>query len=103
MKKYFFFSALVALALSSCTQTNEEGVQSNAIGFTNVVNKPSRAVEGDLTNTTFDNFLVYGYYVKPGLTTPFQIFNGVPVRKIIESGVSKWVYDDTRYLSHIHI
>lgn len=95
MKKRLFFPALAAIALAGCTSTEvlEESVQSNAIGFTDVVNKPSRAVDGNLTNNTFDNFLVYGYYIKPDMATPIQIFNGVTVHR--SSG--KWSYDGTRY------
>ena len=103
MKKQLFLLALGATALVGCTSTEvvDEGVQSNAIGFENVVNKSSRAVEGDLTNNLFDNFMVYGYYTKPGMTTPIQIFNAVSVRKTTETAdsktVNKWVYDGTRY------
>ncbi|MDE6300139.1 MAG: fimbrillin family protein [Muribaculaceae bacterium] len=101
MKKHLFLLALGAAALTGCTSSEvlDEGIQSNAIGFSNVVNKPSRAVSGDLTNTSFDNFLVYGYYIKPGMTTPIQIFNGVPVQKKKDDGVEKWVYSEggTRY------
>lgn len=96
MKKHLFLPALVAIALAGCTSSEvlDEGVQSNAIGFTNVVNKSSRgAVEGDLTNTTFTDFWVYGYYTQHGKTTPIQIFNGVPVHK---EGTT-WTYSGTRY------
>ncbi|MDE6543867.1 MAG: fimbrillin family protein [Muribaculaceae bacterium] len=95
MKKHLYFPALLAAALAGCTSSDviEEGIQSNAIGFSDVVNKPSRAVEGNLTNNTFDNFLVYGYYIKPDMATPIQIFNGVTVHK--QNG--KWSYDGTRY------
>lgn len=103
MKNRLFLLALGATALAGCTSTDviDEGIQSNAIGFENVINKSSRAVEGDLTNNLFDNFMVYGYYTKPGMTTPIQIFNGVSVRKTIETVdgnvATKWVYDGTRY------
>lgn len=96
MKKHLFLLALGATALAGCTSTevNVEGPLSNAIGFTNVVNKPNRgAYEGDLTNTTFTDFWVYGYYTQPGKATPIQIFMGVPVHK----DNNKWTYNGTRY------
>ncbi len=100
MKKHLFFLAAGALALTACTSEDVVEVsrtQSNVIGFENVVNKSSRAVDGDLDNTTFDNFYVYGYYTKPGMATPIQIFNGVAVHKTMESGSSKWEYSGKRY------
>lgn len=99
MKKYLFLPTLVAMTFAGCTSSEviEEGIQSNAIGFTNVVNKSSRAVDGDLNKNNFDNFLVYGYYTKPGMTTPIQIFNGVPVHKVVDGSTTKWTYDGTRY------
>lgn len=102
MKKYLFSLAVGALAFTACTSEEVVDVsptQGNAIGFENVVNKNSRAVEGDLTAGTFDNFLVYGYYTKDGMTTPIQIFNGVPVSKVKNSttGKDEWTYDGVRY------
>lgn len=101
MKKYLFLLALGVMALSGCTSSeviDEESIHSNAIGFKNVVNKSSRAVEGDLTATTFDNFLVYGYYTKEGAAAPIQIFNGVSVTKAKNSeGKDEWTYDGKRY------
>lgn len=100
MKKHQIPLALGILALTACTSEDVIDVsptQGNVIGFENVVNKSSRVVDGDLTNKTFDNFLVYGYYTKPGMTTPIQIFNGVPVHKSTENGQIKWTYAGTRY------
>ena len=98
MKKYLFSLGVGLLTLTACTSEEVVDVsptQGNAIGFENVVNKNTRAVDGDLTNATFDNFLVYGYYTKEGMTTPIQIFNGVPVVKSRDN--SGWTYDGTRY------
>lgn len=101
MKKHLFTLALGLITLTACTSEEVIDVsktQGNAIGFKNVVNKNSRAVDGDLTASTFDNFLVYGYYTKDGMTTPIQIFNGVPVTKRKGSdGNDQWSYDGVRY------
>lgn len=96
MKKHLFYLAFGAMTLTACTSEEVVDVsptQGNVIGFENVVNKNSRAVEGDLDATSFDNFLVYGYYTKEDMTTPIQIFNGVPVSKVN----NKWNYDGVRY------
>lgn len=90
------------MALAACTSEDVVDVsstQGNAIGFENVVNKATRAVDGDLSLKTFDKFLVYGYYIKPGMTTPIQIFNGVPVTAVKDEDgtISKWTYAGTRY------
>lgn len=102
MNKQLFFIAAGLMALTACTSEVEIEVsptQANAIGFENVVNKSSRAVDGDLTNKLFDKFLVYGYYTKPGMTTPIQIFNGVPVNAVKDASgkVTGWSYSGTRY------
>lgn len=91
-----------AMALASCTSedvVNVDAVQGNAIGFENVLSKPSKAIEGDLNLSTFDQFMVYGYYLKPGMTTPIQIFNGVPVSasKDNDGNITGWGYAGTRY------
>lgn len=96
MKRHLFSLAVSIMTLTACTSEEVVDVsptQGNAISFENVVNKNTRAVEGDLTSKTFDTFMVYGYYVKEGLTTPIQIFNGVPVIK----KDNKWTYDGVRY------
>lgn len=104
MKQHLFSLALGVMMLTACTSEeviDVNSTQSNAIGFANVVNKSSRVVEGDLTNAEFDNFLVYGYYTKPGMSTPIQIFNGLPVQKTVETvdgkKKTKWTYNDVRY------
>ena len=102
MKKQLFLMAAGVMALSACTSedvVDVSAVQGNAIGFENVVGKATRAVEGDLSLNTFDKFMVYGYYIKPGMTTPIQIFNGVPVlaTKDGDGKVTGWSYSDTRY------
>ncbi|MDE6369887.1 MAG: fimbrillin family protein, partial [Duncaniella sp.] len=96
MKKHLFSLALGVMTLTACTSEEVVDVsptQGNAIGFENIVDKNARAIEGDLTTSTFDNFMVYGYYTKEGMTTPVQIFNGVPVSKVN----NKWSYDGVRY------
>lgn len=102
MKKHLFTLALGLITLTACTSEEVVDVsqtQGNAIGFKNVVNKNSRAVEGDLTSKSFDTFLVYGYYTKEGMTTPIQIFNGVQVlkKKNETTGKDEWTYDGVRY------
>lgn len=102
MKRYLFSLAVGITTLVACTSEeviNVNYAQSNAIGFDNVVNKNTKAVEGDLSITNFDNFFVYGYYTKEGMTTPIQIFNGVSVKKgkNTTSGKDEWTYDGVRY------
>lgn len=101
MKKHLFSLVAGIMTLTACTSeevTDISPTQGNAISFENVVNKSSRAVDGDLTNKSFDQFLVYGYYVKENITSPFQIFNGVPVLKGKDSKNNEvWTYDGTRY------
>lgn len=92
MKKSFLFLAVCAAALTACTSEEviEEGVQSNAIGFQQVVGKESRA----LTNSNLNNFYVYGYYTKNGFeANPVNVFDGENV-KLVDGA---WVYDVTRY------
>ena len=101
MKKQLFPLALCALAVASCTSSDviEEGIQTNAIGFENVIHKPSRAIDdgtidGDLTPATLDNVYVYGYYTATNQAgTPVQVFDGTALRK---QG-SGWTYDHPRY------
>lgn len=96
MKKHLYSLAVGVLALTACTSeeiTEVSPTQGNAISFENVVNKNSRAVEGDLDKNSFDMFMVYGYYTKENTSTPIQIFNGVPVKKVN----NQWVYDGVRY------
>ncbi|MDE6010587.1 MAG: fimbrillin family protein [Muribaculaceae bacterium] len=100
MKKFAFFLAGTALALAGCTSDEEihVGPLSNAIGFENAVLKQTRAGDqakpGDLTNESFDKFLVYGYYtMKDQTNNPIQVFSGDPVTKV--GGI--WSYTNTRY------
>lgn len=94
MKKLFFWLAVSSTAFTACTSTDvvEEAMEKNAIGFENVIGKPSRTVvEGDLNLSNFDTFSVFGYYVNGG--APIEVFTGQDVTKI--SGT--WSYDDTQY------
>ena len=80
MKKTLLSLAVCAVALTGCTSQDveEEGLQSNAISFRQVVNKDSRA----LNNSNFGLFYVYGYYTKAAdLNTRFNIFTDTPVTK----------------------
>lgn len=101
MKRSYFFLALSALALSACTSEEvvDVGVQKNPIGFENAVLKQSRAgdqaLTGDLTNATFDKFLVYGYYtMKEQANNPIQVFSGDAVTKRADG---TWAYTNTRF------
>lgn len=87
-------------AITSCTSTDvvDQSVQSNAISFENAIKKPSRAVSGDLTQTNFDQFSVYGYYTKTGMEGhPMQIFTGDLVNKTTTDGKTSWTYNSVRY------
>lgn len=102
MKRYLFSLAAGIMAITACTSEDVIDVsptQGNAIGFENVVNKSTRAIDGDLTNKTFDNFMVYGYYTKEKSSTPIQIFNGVSVKKgkNVTTGKDEWTYSGVRY------
>lgn len=91
MKKVIFMLAAGAIALSSCSETEviEQGVQTNAIGFTNHVSKGSRAI----TDADFDHFKVYGSYTMPGSDKPVDIFSGGQDVNKVEG---KWTYSPTR-------
>lgn len=98
MKKLFLSFAVCALALSACTSEDviNEGPQSNAITFKNVVDKNVRA----LTSETLSQFYVFGYYTKGAdLNTRFSIFTDTPVTKSGDtwsSSISRyWVKDAT--------
>lgn len=106
MKRKFFYFAASALALTACTSEEvldeSRSVQSNAIGFENVVSKQSRAGEFDgvdITAANLKHFCVFGYYTNP--TTPTQavlVFNNELVSKAQNSqGQNVWNYDNTRY------
>ncbi|MDE7136413.1 MAG: fimbrillin family protein, partial [Muribaculaceae bacterium] len=93
MKRKFFYFAVCALALSACTSEDvvEDVAKSrNAIGFVNVVNKPTRAE--DITGDNLNQFNVFGFYVNP--TDPFsayEIFDDVLVKR---NGVN-WSYEES--------
>ena len=97
MKKVFFFLAAGAMGFTACTSEDvvDESVQSNAIGFQNVVTKESRVVNSD----NFGAFHVYGYYTKSveGSADPtvVSVFNGETILK--NAAGDAWTYDNTRY------
>lgn len=101
MKKILLSLASVTTILTACTSQeviDESSIQGNAIGFENVVNKPTRADDPhqgvSLTKSTFDNFYVFGYYTKDGMdNSAVQIFNTEEVK--LTNG--KWVYTNPRY------
>lgn len=92
MKKVIFMLAAGALALSSCSETEviEQGVQSNAIGFTNHVGKGTRAI----TNDDFDHFKVYGSYTLDGSDKPIDIFSGG--QDVNKGTDGAWTYSPVR-------
>lgn len=100
MKKHFLWLAVGATALAACTSTDvlEEGPQSNAIGFENVVNKATRATT-DLTTDDLSKFVVFGYYanavenVGDEPTTIVKVFDNETVTKTDNI----WGYTNTRY------
>lgn len=98
MKNQLFSLALGAIALSACTSDEviDVSLQSNSIGFENVVMKQSRADAqvGDLTTENLDKFMVYGFYTKESQTAnPVQVFGGDAVTK--QNG--SWTYSGTRF------
>lgn len=94
MKKSLFIMAVCAAALTGCTSNEviEEGPHSNAIGFQQVVNKESRAL--DKTNLKF--FSVYGYYTTDNDNTPVNVFNGTDVTRA-DVATNNWDYSPKRY------
>ena len=94
MKKTIFCLAAGAMALTACTSTDviEEGIQSNAIGFQNIVSKESRA----LTSNNLKFFSVYGYYTTESNNTPVNVFNGQDVTRA-DVATNKWTYSPVRY------
>ncbi|MDE7085120.1 MAG: fimbrillin family protein [Prevotella sp.] len=101
MKKAIFATLLGVLTLSGCTSSeiDEESVQANAIGFENVVKKPTRGVDdtsvsGDLTTQNLDEIYVYGYYTPQNNATNYiQVFYEEKVAK----ANNVWTYANTRY------
>lgn len=95
MKKSLFILAVCAAGLTACTSTEvvEEGVQGNAIGFQQVVNKESRALtSGEGGN--FNKFYVYSYYTQPTApNNPVNVFDG---EEVTLNG-DAWGYVNTRY------
>ncbi|MDE5607800.1 MAG: fimbrillin family protein [Muribaculaceae bacterium] len=89
MKKTMFFLAAGAMALTACTESEilEEGVQSNAIGFQNMVSKESRA----LTKESLNKFYVSGYYTKN--TNAVNVFSD----ELVTLADGTWGYTNTRY------
>lgn len=94
MKKTIFLGALLIL-LVSCVDSETAGAgstQGSAISFSPYVGKTTRA--GDITNTNFRNFAVYGGY---DATAP--VFNGDLVQKTENSWTPVepryWVYGKT--------
>lgn len=92
MKKVIFMLAAGVLALSSCSETEviEQGVQSNAIGFTNHVGKGTRAI----TTENFDHFKVYGSYRMPENDTRVDIFSGG--KDVTKGTDGVWTYSPVR-------
>lgn len=96
MKKNLLSLVTCGLVLTACTSEDvlNEGPQSNAITFQNVVNKNTRSLD----SRTFSQFFVYGYYTKGAdLNTRSHIFTNTPVNKT-ENGWSSainryWVKD----------
>lgn len=94
MKKSFLFLAVCAAALTACTSEEviEEGVQSNVIGFQNVVSKNSRAIS---SKDDLKTFYAYAYYTTEGQeANPISVFSGEPVT-LKDDGT--WGYTNTRY------
>lgn len=61
MKKSIYLLGMAVAALSSCSQSDVvEMPESRAIGFSTFVNNNTRA--GEVTNTNFSKFAVYGAY-----------------------------------------
>lgn len=91
MKKAIFMLAAGALALASCSETEviEQGVQSNAIGFTNHVGKGTRAI----VDADFDQFTVHGSYFMPTNDTRVDIFSG---GQSVTKNNGVWTYSPVR-------
>lgn len=95
MKKSIFLLAAGAIALTACTQSEvvEEGVQSNVIGFQNMVGKETRV---PLTKESLNKFHVYAYYTLSegeNMGKAVQVFSG---EEVSLSG-TEWTYSPARY------
>ncbi|MDE5842768.1 MAG: fimbrillin family protein [Muribaculaceae bacterium] len=99
MKKILLSLITCGLTLASCTSEDvvNEGPQSNAITFRNVVNKNTRSID----TGSFSQFFVYGYYTKGlDLNTRFNIFTNTPVIKSTDgwsSAISRYWVDGANY------
>ena len=91
MKKSIFMVALAAIAMTSCSQDEIIEVQKDAVSFSVVANKSSRAVT---TTGTINGFKVWGLATEADQVAQGKIFmNGVEVTK--PSG--SWVYSPVQY------
>ena len=96
-KKFFYFAAASAIALSACTSEEvvDDAVKAGkAISFENVVNKHSRANGdvNDLTGNGLKQFQVFGFYTTPNNSGIAQsVFNNMTVTRQ-ENGT--WTYTE---------
>lgn len=93
MKKYLFFLAAGALAMTACTSedvVDDVVTGRNTIKFQPVVNKPTKA--SDLTMGNLSQFKVYGFYTMPeNPNKAHSVFDNVTVSN---AGTGIWKYDD---------
>lgn len=94
MKKLFLIGLAATAMLTSCSNDETvDMVQSKAIGFESFVNKSTRGVADDLTNTSIENFSVYGFVNSVG----GQIFTNERVGGSGTGASGNWTYTNTQY------
>lgn len=95
MKKSYFLLASAALLLASCS--NDEVIENGntaAIGFDMFVNNSTRATaETDITNSTLEDFSVWGATWTTDMNIPVPVFVNTTVAK----NGTDWTYTPLRY------
>lgn len=91
MKKIFLIGLAATAILTGCSKDETmEMASQKAIGFETFVNKSTRAVDNDVTNSTIEAFKVYGFLNIPAA----KVFDGT---KVTRSYGSTWSYTPEQY------
>lgn len=91
MKKIFLIGLAATAVLTGCSKDETmEMASQKAIGFETFVNKSTRAIDKDVTNSTIEAFKVYGFLNTPAA----KVFDGTKVTKSYDG---TWSYTPKQY------
>lgn len=91
MKKNFLIGLAATAILTGCSKDETmEMASQKAIGFETFVNKSTRAIDNDVTNSTIAAFKVYGFLNTPAA----KVFDGT---KVTGSYGGTWSYTPEQY------